>query len=42
MLFLPRVFTSGQALGGHKRSHLRGGRIKLNLKTDQRSEIDKE
>ena len=38
----PRVFTSGQALGGHKRSHLSGGRIKLNLKTDQRSEIDKE
>ncbi|CAO2828319.1 unnamed protein product [Amaranthus hypochondriacus] len=37
--FCPRIFTSGQALGGHKRSHLRGG-IKLNLDTE-RSKIDK-
>ncbi|CAO2828325.1 unnamed protein product [Amaranthus hypochondriacus] len=33
--FCPRVFMSGQAFGGHKRSHLREGGIKLNLDTER-------
>ena len=40
--YCPRVFKSGQALGGHKRSHMMGaGRIRGTVKLNKETECSK-